>query len=112
FDQNRRNLLYRTYADGRASNLEYAFTTPDPPSFTVISRNSKGTARVFRFLCSLLTFCAGAGYCAKPLAGEIPGTAAATGRVPCSPRRDAVCDKCRLAAPWCFPLAPKSIAAS
>ena len=40
--------------------------------------------------------------------GEIPWTAAAAGRVPCSPFRDPICDKCRAATPWCFPLPPKS----
>jgi hypothetical protein len=40
---------------------------------TVASEPGKGsvfTTRVFGFLCSLLTFCAGAGYCAKPHKGE------------------------------------------
>src|SRR3977135_1301710 len=41
-------------------------------------------------------------------AGKIPWTAAAAGRVPCSPFRDPICDKSRAATPWCLPLAPQS----
>jgi hypothetical protein len=41
-------------------------------------------------------------------AGKMPWTAAAAGRVPCSPFRDPICDKSRAATPWCFPLAPES----
>ena len=41
-------------------------------------------------------------------AGKIPWTTAAAGRVPCSPYRDPIYDKCRAATPWCFPLAPES----
>ena len=39
--------------------------------------------------------------------GEIPRTPAATGRVPCCPRRDSQCDECRSPTPWSFPLAPE-----